>query len=335
MFKNRTIFALKILFVAVIFVQLVFSIYYYMFFDIKKHIISQKFRGDIAKHTTAQNSGAIKYCNNYVMIHRGVSQSTLHTIDYYRVYDGRLYSTSGHMCSLYFKPWYVRILGRDIFNQDEIPLTCETPPKDIVCPENCPSLECAVGYNEINSVKRLLELGQDPNEKTQHMNSISMLMYAIERRNYEIAEILIQKRANANFQNKSGKAALHELAESISRDSAFFKTFTLLMKNGADINIKDNNGGTPLHFSMNWTRTEPDEIRALKMFLENGANPNIKTIDGDTVLGWYLSMGSPSKKIVQILLDYNADPFIKNNEGKTPYDIAKERSLEDIVQLLK
>ena len=334
MIKSKKIIVPCALLAAVIFIQMCLSIYTYMFFDIEKYMISKRFGDDIAKHAAAKNAGTIKYCDNYVMLHGGMPQSSLHTIGYYRVDDGRLYSVGGQLC-WGFSKWRIIDFRKYLFSEYETPLTCEVPPKDLICSENCSSFECAIRYNETNSIKSLIELGQDPNEITQYMGKISVLMYAIEKRNYEITEILIKNGANTNLKNKAGKTALHELAEGVRRDAIFFKTFSLLIENGANINAQANNGSTPLYVLMNWTRGKPDEIRALKMFLDNGANPNIKIIRGDNVLSRYLSMGSPKRDVVQIFLDYNADPFMKNNKGTTPYDIAKERLLEGIVQLFE
>jgi len=302
-------------------------------FDIEKYIISKKFNGDPEKHAAAKNSGSIKYCDNYVMIHGGVPQSSLHTISYYRVSDGRLYSVSGQLC-FGFNKWQITIFGRDIFTGYEKPLTCETPPRDMICSENCPSLKCAIRYGEVNSAKKLIEQGDNPNAITDYMGGQSLLMQAIQKRNPEIAKILVEHGADVNYKNKNGMTALHKLSTSVHKDQMFRDLFSLLMKSNANINAQNQLGYTPLHLLMNWTRSETDHVKIFEDYLKNGADPNIQNNKGDTVLNLYLKMHRPDKRLIKMIIDFGVNPNIKNADGKSASDIAQERSFKEIVKLL-
>ena len=160
---------------------------------------------------------------------------------------------------------------------------------------------------------------------------------------YEIAQILLENGANANFKNELGQTSLHILSRGVSqgiyKGEEYKEIFDLLLKHGADINTQQNSGSTPLHSLTHWTR-KPLETAFFEELLKAGANPNIQGYDGQTVLTKFLLDNLPSryplnKKIIKLLLDYGANPNIKNNNGKSAIDIAREQKLDDIVELLK
>lgn len=339
MFRSKLLTVILVFFALVSLLRFGVSLYFTgLFFDIEKYIIEKEFKGDVQRHQEALNAGSIKYCDNYVFLHGGIPASTLQYTKYYRVSDGVLYSEFGteQICTATFK-WDVFLLGRNIFSKSkyETPLTCSTP-KDLHCSENCPGLQCAVRYNEVSSVNRLIAQGQDPNSLIWGAGQVSILMYAVYQRNYDIAEILIENGADVNFHDKEGRTALYELTVSVPPDQMFPELFRLLIESGTEINATDNGGQTPLFWLLNRIDGfRSDGISELKMFLENGADPNIQDINGDTAFVFYLHRLLPKKETVRVLLNFHADPFIINNEGKSAYDIAKERALEDIVQLFE
>lgn len=72
----------------------------------------------------------------------------------------------------------------------------------------------------------------------------------------------------------------------------------VLLKNGVDINATDNNGNTALHYAIMWRKLAPKNIVAL--------------------------------------LDFKPDPAIKNRDGKTPIDLAREKKVgADIIKRLE
>ncbi len=88
------------------------------------------------------------------------------------------------------------------------------------------------------------------------------------------------------------------------------KNLTLaLVKKGIDVNIRDKEGKTPLHWCTN-------RHIAAAILLENGALPNIYDTLGNTPLHY-----ATNRNATKILLDKGADKTIKNNEGKTAYEI--------------
>ena len=75
------------------------------------------------------------------------------------------------------------------------------------------------------------------------------------------------------------------------------------------------------------------------LLLESGANPNIQgKIKGDTPLhlaAYYHDNNKKNKKdIIPPLLEFGANPYIKNKKGKTSFDIAQEKNFTEFPGLV-
>jgi ankyrin repeat protein len=103
-----------------------------------------------------------------------------------------------------------------------------------------------------------------------------------------------------------------------------------LMRAGADVNVADSNGETALWAA---ATTGPDEV--FDELLRRGANPNVRV----TAMGFpgytplHMAAYSGSTKKVALLLQYGADPAIRNDEGQTPLDITNVK-FEEVRKLL-
>jgi uncharacterized protein len=122
-----------------------------------------------------------------------------------------------------------------------------------------------------------------------------------------------------------------------------------------DVNYIDELGYTPLIYAVNPELTVSNVIEFNKEYIDKygnndivyklynkiaenllnrGANPNIGRDEyGDTVLHNAVTYGET--EIVELLLEKGANPFIKDSEGETAYDIAMYSGFSDIIKLLK
>ena len=110
------------------------------------------------------------------------------------------------------------------------------------------------------------------------------------------------------------------------------KKIKALLKSGSDIHETDKNGVTPLHHAVRFR--SPVAVATL---LEHGADVN-KTCrrSGSTALHRAVTLtGAPgtagrkgeARQIIELLLQYGADPSIKNRNGKTPADYVSDKEV--------
>jgi len=98
------------------------------------------------------------------------------------------------------------------------------------------------------------------------------------------------------------------------------------------IESRDSHGELPIHFAIKYGQME-----ALKLLIDEGAD-----VDGqasrtdDTGLHYAVMMGDEAA--VSLLLASGADPFVKNADGQTPLDSAREHTyshVDRIIELLE
>lgn len=119
--------------------------------------------------------------------------------------------------------------------------------------------------------------------------------------------VYIQTINNINLTGRDGRTLLIHAA-TYNRQ----KILNYLLDNDADISIQDELGYSALHAAVN----SNNEL-ITKILLEHDAPVNALDKYGNSSLGRasHLNIG-----IIKLLLNYGADPFIKNNYGVSPYD---------------
>lgn len=109
----------------------------------------------------------------------------------------------------------------------------------------------------------------------------------------------------------------------------------LFLKHGAKLDRVNEEGSTALHI-MARHRSSFD---CLQILLANGANPNAQDEDGNTAL--HIAAAHPQADIrmdVVWNLFLKTDDTIRNKDGKTAYDLAKENPYftdEEVLKIMK
>jgi len=194
-------------------------------------------------------------------------------------------------------------------------------------------LNRAVVINNIALVKFLVEKGADVNFTYVSGYTYSPLYLAARTGNFEIVKYLVENGADVKKESMGG-GVLHPVA---SRGDVPMVAY--LIKNGADIHATEGDRAQPaLTFAKDMamvtflvenganinypvrpllsqmvTSLEDDRLQRANYFLKNGANVNIQYI-GVTPLMTAAWKGDVV--FVKLFLSYDADPYIKDKEGK-------------------
>ena len=178
------------------------------------------------------------------------------------------------------------------------------------------------GKNEV--VKYLLSMGADTNVR-DNTNS-SPLMYSVASNHLETSELLIEAGADINAKDFRGMTALHDASQ-----YGYLKMVELLLDYDASPNIKSNesSGGLcPLHLA-----SLRGHIAVVESLVDYGAMVDCKSATDRTPL--YCAVEICDEDIVKLLLRRGADPHIKLINGKTCFELAKDKGEESILKLLK
>lgn len=172
----------------------------------------------------------------------------------------------------------------------------------------------AANAGDLETVKRLVEGGADPNGVDQHGMGALLSFHP------EVIRYLLQHGADPDVQRNEN------ISPVILGVSGHTECLRLLVEAGADVNrASDHNGETALHGVAGGCDTE-----AVQLLLDHGANPNARTkpgmktyalwrdarVRGETPLHRAAAWGST--EVIQLLLDAGADPTLRDVNMDTP-----------------
>jgi len=154
---------------------------------------------------------------------------------------------------------------------------------------------------DIESAKLLIAAGADVNQVTEY--GWTPLLTATNNRHYQLGKYLVEHGANVNLANKGGWTPLYLATDNRNIEGGDYPVpkpdmdnleyIKLLLGHGADPNgrVKDNTL-TRTIFTMQW-------------FYEDGCTPFVRAAQ------------SSDSELMQLLLDWGADPFIATAYGDT------------------
>ena len=203
---------------------------------------------------------------------------------------------------------------------------------------------------DVESVKKLLA-GVDVNGKNK--GGYTALHLASKKGHVEVAKVLLEAKAAVAAASKSGKTALHYVADY----NGNLDLAKALLDAGAAVNAKDGKNKTSLDYAVSKKRTELEEmlrskggktikelaaaenifaaaevgdLEAIKKHLEGGVDVNGANKGGYTAL--HMSVRRGQKEAVALLLEKGANVNAER-KGKTPLDFAGKD--EEIAALLR
>ena len=160
-------------------------------------------------------------------------------------------------------------------------------------------------------VKVLLQVGvqidlQDNDGKTA-------LMHASKKGAMPIVRMLIEHGVQVNLQDNTGKSALMY---------AKFSITNMLLQVGAKIDLQDNDGKTALMIA--------SDTKCVDLLLTHGAKVDLQDKQGNSALMTACQNGNADTAAV--LLDADADTYLRNFQGKTAIEIAMTRKNFEVIR---
>jgi ankyrin repeat protein len=190
---------------------------------------------------------------------------------------------------------------------------------------------------------QLLEKGLDVNSRGRNpgnnTNVLTVLHLAVQRRDQATVQKLLEKGANPNLADDSGTVPLFD---TVAREPSSLEIMNLLIEKGADVNYAGPGKGltTLIYAAMNYNIPPEIKLQMMKTLLEKGANPNRQdTQNGYTALMYsaidYRTPPETKNEILKMLLEKGADRTLKNADGETAMDWAKQNQDAEMAAILK
>lgn len=155
-------------------------------------------------------------------------------------------------------------------------------------------------------VKRLLQLGADPNSLDIHGTSPLCIS-----RSPKSSLLLIDAGADINAVNNYGSTPAHIAAYNGRSD-----ILDILLKKKADINKTDMRDLTPLHSAV-LIYYGPENSRCVQLLLDAGADINAKSWKKQTP--FYLACCNMPKYLVSMMMRYSPELNAADDYGETPF----------------
>ncbi|HET9283868.1 MAG TPA: ankyrin repeat domain-containing protein [Candidatus Angelobacter sp.] len=142
----------------------------------------------------------------------------------------------------------------------------------------------------------------------------SILIYAAKSGNPDVVREILRYHPSLEARDREGKTAMFAVGDNVifDKEGARVQCVRLLVAAGANVNARDNDGNTPLH---NLFIADVEEE-----LLKLGADVNARNKRGETPIFTTVNY----KDGLRLFIEHGADLTIRNNEGKTIFEIREK-----------
>lgn len=195
---------------------------------------------------------------------------------------------------------------------------------------NLSPLLIAAYYNYIEIVERLI-MGDHPGNKmdinSRNINGFTHLQIAVENNFIEVVELLLKAGADPNIEDNNGNTPFP-----IAAQDGNIEMMNLLINSGKlEFNLQDNTKPSPLYFAAYYGRDKIVERLITGNHPGNKVDVNHQDKSGYTQL--HLAVKKGNIQVIEAFLKAGADPDITDVNNVSPFDLAKEKNNNMIINL--
>ncbi|XP_037539158.1 ankyrin repeat, SAM and basic leucine zipper domain-containing protein 1 [Nematolebias whitei] len=184
---------------------------------------------------------------------------------------------------------------------------------DVVCGDNVSVLKKAISNGDTDTVEQLLNSGMDV--ETRLGFGWTPLMSAVSVANYDLAKLLLDKGASANFSKDHWTVLMASCTASASEDR-IARCVELLLSRNVDPNVAGSSQMTCLMLA-----ARDGYCKIINLLVSHGAKLNKQNKMGYTALS--VAVQYSREEAVLKLLQLGADKSIRTTSGKSPADLAE------------
>lgn len=170
------------------------------------------------------------------------------------------------------------------------------------------------------NVQQLLDaLRNVDNINCVNRQGFTPLMIAANSRMRACMQLLIDRKADVNARGHAQYTPLHWMAY-----TGYVDELRMLLNAGADVKARDNSRGqTPLHWAV-----RAKHLRAAQVLLEHASVPNASDSTHRTAL--HQAASGNDAMMISLLLFYGASTRMRDQSGKLPVELLRDRSLIEL-----
>ncbi|XP_040019746.2 ankyrin repeat, SAM and basic leucine zipper domain-containing protein 1 isoform X2 [Gasterosteus aculeatus] len=179
----------------------------------------------------------------------------------------------------------------------------------------------AIDKGDIVTVQQLLDNGLDVDTRLRF--EWTPLMCAVSVANYDLAKLLLDRGASANFRKDHWTVLMASCMASATEDK-IARCVELLLSRSADPNMVDRSQITCLMLA-----ARNGHSKVINLLVSHGAAINVQDANGYTAL--CIAMEYDREEAVLELLQLGADQTIRTKAGKSPTDVAVHKHTQVIL----
>lgn len=188
------------------------------------------------------------------------------------------------------------------------------------------SLSRAAGAGKLEAVRLLLQFGADPNAQSASFEP--PLIAAASSGVPSVVQEVLSHRPNVSIRGAKGRTALIAAVDALGhfseeKDVDREETVRILLAAGAEVDARDDKGNTAL-FDNGW------DPKIASLLIAHGADVNARNAQG-----WTPLFNASSPELIRFLLERGASLSIRDQEGKTALDRARQYGNAETVAVLE